>query len=206
MNESQTRLTKIDPKLKENGWGTTADSYILTEVPITRGRISQTIKPRPMKADYILQYKGVKLAVVEAKSDEKPVGEGVMQAKEYAEKLKIRFTYATNGDAIYQIDMETGEEGEVDDYLSPEELWKRTFGDVDEWRDRFYAQPLYNDGQKVPRYYQEIVVHPFRELLVLKFFSGIELDILKEVLDCFASMPRVPVFGSRPIFLEECLN
>ena len=159
MNESQTRLTKIDPKLKANGWGTTADSYILTEVPITRGRVSQTIKPRPMKADYILQYKGVKLAVVEAKSDEKPVGEGVMQAKEYAEKLKIRFTYATNGDAIYQIDMETGEEGEVDDYLSPEEIWKRTFGDVDEWRDKFYAQPLYNDGQKVPRYYQEIAIN-----------------------------------------------
>ena len=85
MNESQTRLVKIDPKLKENGWGVTADSYILTEVPITRGRISQTIKPRPMKADYILQYKGVKLAVVEAKSDEKLVSEGVMQAKEYAE-------------------------------------------------------------------------------------------------------------------------
>ena len=159
MNESQTRLTKIDPKLKENGWGTTADSYILTEVPITRGRISQTIKPRPMKADYILQYKGVKLAVVEAKSDEKPVGEGVMQAKEYAEKLNIRFTYATNGDTIYQIDMETGEEGEVDDFLSPEEIWTRTFGDADEWRDKFYAQPLYNDGQKVPRYYQEIAIN-----------------------------------------------
>ena len=159
MNESQTRLNKIDPKLKENGWGTTPDSYILTEVPITRGRVSQTIKPRPMKADYILQYKGVKLAVVEAKSDEKPVGEGVMQAKEYAQKLKIRFTYATNGDAIYQIDMETGEEGEVDDFLSPEELWKLTFGDVDEWRDKFYAQSLYNDGQKVPRYYQEIAIN-----------------------------------------------
>ena len=55
--------------------------------------------------------------------------------------------------------METGEEGEVDDYLSPEELWKRTFGDVDEWRDKFYAQPLYNDGQKVPRYYQEIAIN-----------------------------------------------
>lgn len=159
MNESQTRLTKIDPKLKENGWGTTADSSILTEFPITRGRISQTVRPRPMKADYILQYKGVKLAVVEAKSDEKPVGEGIMQAKEYAEKLNIRFTYATNGNVIYQIDMETGEEGEVEDYLSPEELWKRTFGDVDEWRDKFYAQPLYNDGQKVPRYYQEIAIN-----------------------------------------------
>lgn len=159
MNESQTRLTKIDPKLKEDGWGVATDSYILTEFPITRGRISQTVKPRPMKADYILQYKGVKLAVVEAKSDEKPVGEGVMQAKEYAEKLNIRFTYATNGNVVYQIDMKTGEEGEVEDFLSPEELWKRTFGDEDEWRDKFYAQPLYNDGQKIPRYYQEIAIN-----------------------------------------------
>ena len=159
MNESQTRLTKIDPKLKQNGWGRVADSYILTEVPISPGRVSQTVKPRPMKADYILQYKGVKLAVVEAKSDEKSVSEGVMQAKEYAEKLKIRFTYSTNGDVIYQIDRKTGEEGEVDDFLSPEDLWNLTFGDVDEWRDKFYAQPLYNDGQKVPRYYQEIAIN-----------------------------------------------
>jgi Type I site-specific restriction-modification system, R (restriction) subunit and related helicases len=214
MNESQTRLTKIDPKLKANGWGTTADSYILTEVPITRGRISQTIKPRPMKADYILQYKGVKLAVVEAKSDEKPVGEGVMQAKEYAEKLKIRFTYATNGDAIYQIDMETGEEGEVEDFLSPEEIWKLTFGDVDEWRDKFNAQPLYNDGQKVPRYYQEIAINKVldavaagkkRILLTMATGTGKTFISFQIAYKLFHTRWNVKKTGNRPriLFLAD---
>jgi type I site-specific restriction endonuclease len=53
-------------------------------------------------ADYILVYKGVKLAVVEAKSDELEVGEGVAQAKLYAQKLNLETTYSTNGNEIYQ--------------------------------------------------------------------------------------------------------
>ena len=81
MNESQTRLDKIDPKLKASKWSIEVDSKIITEFPITLGKISQTVKARPKKADYILSYKNVKLAVVEAKADEKDVSEGVMQAK-----------------------------------------------------------------------------------------------------------------------------
>ena len=41
-------------------------------------------------ADYVLVYKGIKLAVVEAKSVDLGVGEGIAQAKQYADKLKIR--------------------------------------------------------------------------------------------------------------------
>lgn len=159
MNESQTRLDKIDPRLKAAGWGVVDDSRILTEVSITKGRITSTGHNKPLKADYILWYKGVKLAVVEAKSDEKNVSEGVMQAKEYAEKLKIRFTYATNGDEIYAIDMEKGEEGEVCAFPSPQDLWNETFGDVDEWRDKFNEQPLFSNDSRKPRYYQEIAIN-----------------------------------------------
>ena len=43
----------------------------------------------------------MKLAVIEAKSDEKDVSEGVGQAKLYADALKIRYTYSTNGDEIW---------------------------------------------------------------------------------------------------------
>lgn len=39
-----------------------------------------------MIADYVLVYKGRKLAAIEAKSDEEEVGEGVAQAKNYAKK------------------------------------------------------------------------------------------------------------------------
>jgi hypothetical protein len=42
-----------------------------------------------IKADYVLVYKNRKLAVIEAKKDELPVSEGVGQAKDYAQKLKI---------------------------------------------------------------------------------------------------------------------
>jgi len=101
MNESDTRLHKIDPKLKEAGWGVTEGSHITTEYTFTNGKISKTQKGKPKRADYVLVYRGVKLAVVEAKSDELSYSEGVGQAKEYADMLGIRFTYATNGNEIY---------------------------------------------------------------------------------------------------------
>ena len=41
----------------------------------------------------------------EAKAWNKPLTEGVAQAKDYAGKLAIRHTYATNGNGIYAIDM-----------------------------------------------------------------------------------------------------
>jgi type I site-specific restriction endonuclease len=47
---------------------------------------------------------------VEAKSDELEVGEGVAQAKLYAQKLNLETTYSTNGNEIYQICLKTGEE------------------------------------------------------------------------------------------------
>ena len=51
--------------------------------------------------------------MIEAKAWDKPLTEGVAQAKSYAGKLAIRFTYSTNGQGIYGIDMEQGTEGEV---------------------------------------------------------------------------------------------
>ena len=49
------------------------------------------------------------------------------QAKDYAERLNIRYTYATNGLKIYGIDMDEGTEGDVDRYPTPDELWEMTF-------------------------------------------------------------------------------
>ena len=73
MNEAQTRFNKIDPKLRDAGWGIVPGSKILVEQSayIAPGRITTTGHKNPKKADYILEYKGMKLAVIEAKSDEK---------------------------------------------------------------------------------------------------------------------------------------
>ncbi|HRD80298.1 MAG: DEAD/DEAH box helicase family protein [Saprospiraceae bacterium] len=160
MNEAETRAELIDPRLKACGWGLVEGSKVLREYNITAGKI-QTGGGRGKReiADYVLVYKGIKLAVVEAKSDELEVGEGVMQAKKYAEKLKLETTYSTNGKAIYQICMKTGEEGLVTDFLSPDELWNKTFAEQNDWREKFANVPFEDkSGSWQLRYYQEIAV------------------------------------------------
>ena len=163
MNEAETRAELIDPKLKACGWGVVEGSKILRErdvCKITEGRIQVGGgRKKPLIADYILVYKGIKLAVVEAKSDELKVGEGVAQAKQYAEKLNLETTYAANGKEIYQICMKTGAEGLVNDFLSPQELWDKTYTDQNDWRDKFANIPFEDkSGTWQLRYYQEIAV------------------------------------------------
>jgi len=160
MNEAETRAELIDPKLKACGWGIVEDSKILREYNITAGKI-QTGGGRSKKiiADYVLVYKGIKLAVVEAKSDELGVGEGVAQAKQYADKLQLETTYSTNGKEIYSICMKTGAEGLVENYLTPQELWDKTFSVQNFWREQFASVPFEDkSGSWQLRYYQEIAV------------------------------------------------
>ena len=111
MNEAETRAEHIDPALKAAGWGVVDGSRIRREYPITLGRIEGHGKRgKALTADYVLEYRNTKLAVVEAKAWDKALTEGVAQAKDYAGKLAVRFAYATNGQGIYAIDMDTGEE------------------------------------------------------------------------------------------------
>ncbi len=161
MNEAQTRAELIDPQLRACGWGIVEGSRILREYPITAGKI-QTGGGRAKKltADYVLVYKGIKLAIIEAKRSGLSVGEGVAQAKQYADKLKLDTTYATNGKEIYRICMKSGAEGLVERYPTPEELWNKTFSEQNEWREKFSGVPFENvGGTKGARYYQEIAIN-----------------------------------------------
>jgi type I restriction enzyme R subunit len=169
MNEAETRAERIDPKLKACGWGVVEGSKILREYNITAGKIQTGgIRAKKLTADYVLVYKGIKLAVVEAKSDDLEVGEGVAQAKQYAEKLRLETTYSTNGKEIYSICMKTGTEGLVANYLTPEELWNKTFAVQNEWREKFANVPFEDkSGTWQLRYYQEIAVKNTLEALAL---------------------------------------
>jgi type I restriction enzyme R subunit len=160
MNEAETRAEHIDPALKAAGWGVVEGSKILREYPITPGRIEGHGKRgKALTADYVLVYRNRKLAVNEAKAWDKPLTEGVGQAKDYAGKMAVRFAYATNGQGIYAIDMETGKEGEIAAYPTPDELWAMTFAEADAWRDAFAAVPFEDKGGSHPsRYYQDIAV------------------------------------------------
>ncbi|MDP1757411.1 MAG: restriction endonuclease subunit R, partial [Pseudohongiella sp.] len=160
MNEAETRAEHIDPALAAAGWGVVEGSRIRREYPITLGRIEGHGKRgKGLTADYVLEYRNTKLGVVEAKARDKLLTEGVGQAKDYAGKLAVRFTYSTNGQNIYGIDMHTGIEGELASYPTPEELWNRTFSAHNVWRDRFAAVPFEDRGGYFQgRYYQDIAV------------------------------------------------
>ncbi len=160
MNEAETRAEYIDPALNAAGWGAVDGSKVQREYPITPGRIEGLgRRGKALTADYVLVYRNHKLAVIEAKAWEKPLTEGVGQAKDYATKMAVRFAYATNGQGIYGIDMETGKEGTLAQYPSPDDLWSRTFAAANEWRDRFAAVPFEDKGGSHPgRYYQDIAV------------------------------------------------
>lgn len=163
MNEADTRAELIDPKLLEAGWKTDSAMCVRVrrEYQINDGEIrAGGIRTGKLIADYILEYKNIKLAVIEAKSDELEVGEGVAQAKLYAQKLRIKNSYATNGKEIYEINQESKTEGIVSSFPSPEELWNRTFKETNEWTDRFNAIPFEdNNGTMQARYYQELAVN-----------------------------------------------
>ncbi|MEI6206231.1 MAG: DEAD/DEAH box helicase family protein [Desulfuromonadales bacterium] len=167
MNEAETRAEHIDPALKAAGWGVVEGSRIRREYPITLGRIEGHGKRgKALTADYVLEYRNTKLAVVEAKAWDKPLTEGVAQAKDYAGKLKIRFTYATNGKGIYGIDMETAVEGELTQYPTPDEIWNLTFATQNAWRDRFAAVPFEDRGGYFQgRYYQDIAIERVLEAI-----------------------------------------
>ncbi len=146
LNEAETRAELIDPALRAAGWGEVSGSRVRREV-ITLGRLQPgNTRAKQDIADYVLEFHNQKLAVIEAKRRGAPVTEGFAQAKRYAEKLQIRFTYSTNGVGIYQVDLDSGTEGEVDRYPSPDELLDTTFGESQAqesyWRTRSSELPL----------------------------------------------------------------
>ena len=147
MNEAETRAELIDPLPVAAGWGVVEGSRIRREFPIAPGRIEGGgCRGKSLSADYVLSYRNTALAVVEAKADGLPLTEGVGQAKDYAAKLQLRFTYASNGLGIYAIYMESGEEGEAEGFPTPQELWDRTFAVENAWRDSFAAIPYPDKG------------------------------------------------------------
>ena len=160
MNEAETRAECVDPALREAGWGVVEGSRVWREYPITLGRIEgYGRRGRALTADYVLVYRNHKLAVIEAKAWDESLTEGVAQAKDYAGKLAIRYTYSTNGRDLYRIDMKEGKEGVVDAYPTPEELWDLTFAEANAWRDRFAAVPFEDKGGYFQgRYYQDIAI------------------------------------------------
>jgi type I restriction enzyme R subunit len=217
MNEAETRAEHVDPVLKAAGWGVVEGSRILREYHITLGRIEgHGRRAKPLIADYVLVYRNVKLAVVEAKAWGESLTEGLGQAKDYAEKLAIRYAYSTNGQGVYGVDMQTGNEGDVASYPSPEALWNMRFTEVNTWRDRFAAVPFEDKGGYFQgRYYQDLAIECVMEaiageksriLLTLATGTGktfIAFQIVWKLFHSRWNLSREPTRRPRILFLAD---
>lgn len=164
-NEADTCRKHVLPKLIESGWDN-EPHRINEQITFTDGRIvlaGNKVKRRAQKrADYLLRYtRDFLIAVVEAKADYLAAGDGLQQAKEYAEILGLKFAYATNGKEIIEFDYLTGQERLISQFPSPEELWNRLHGGqtlTPEVSQRLLS-PYYHHSGKSPRYYQEIAIN-----------------------------------------------
>jgi type I restriction enzyme R subunit len=217
MNEAETRAEHIDPALKAAGWGVAEGSRILREHTITLGPLEGHGKRgNPLKADYILVYRNQNLAVIEAKAWDESLTEGVAQAKLYADKMSIRFTYSTNGREVYGIDMREGKEGVIDRFPTPEELWNRVFSEANEWRDRFADVPFEDRGGYFQgRYYQDLAIQRVmeaiaanRERILLTLATGtgktfIAFQIAWKLFHSRWNLSREPSRRPRILFLAD---
>ncbi|MBC8767353.1 DEAD/DEAH box helicase family protein [Arenibacter sp. BSSL-BM3] len=177
MNEAQTRYELIDPKLREAGWNTVPGSRVIPEFPITNKEKPGVRNYSQLSADYVLEYKNRRIGVIEAKKRDQYYTDGLGQAKDYAERLQIRFTYATNGLKIYGVDMDEGTEGDVSKFPSPDELWEMTFPtpkeeykvEIANWKERLFAVPFEDrSGTWQPRYYQNNAITKVLEVIAEK--------------------------------------
>jgi type I restriction enzyme R subunit len=165
LSEADTCRKLVVPRLQAAGWDNDPHS-IAEQRTITDGRIVPVgkgfVRKAPRRVDYLLRYeRNFPLAVVEAKAAWKTAGDGLQQAKEYAEMLGLKFAYATNGHETIEFDYFTGRETAVPGYPTPAGLWARYrvgTGLTDASAERLLT-PMNHTVGKGERYYQEIAVN-----------------------------------------------
>lgn len=163
LTEADTCRKFVLPKLYAAGW---TDDQISEQKTFTDGRIVLTgtkfIRRAQKRADYILRYsRDFPIAVVEAKAAFKNPGDGIQQAKDYAQILGLKFAYSTNGHGIVEHDFQTGKDNDLDAFPSSETLWRqlRSQEGISTGAATQLLTPYYHLPGKTPRYYQEIAIN-----------------------------------------------
>lgn len=160
-NEKQTCMDLIEPALKSAGW-----HYDL-QVVIGPGRVNITgeamyDETQAIIADYVLRYKGIPLAVLEAKAESLSAADGMQQGSRYARRLDIRFSIASNGADWILTDNNTGTFEALTATPTPEDILTR-YGvnfDWDRWGDTFAAGYHVDQvARKKVRPYQDMAIH-----------------------------------------------
>lgn len=222
-SESDTRAKFIDPQLKQNGRD---ETNIIREHRFTDGRkLIGGKRSKQCFADYILRYNNKNIAIIEAKREDKEITEWLEQVKDYANKLHIRFVYATNGKWIYEFDMENWRWQIITNYPTPKELRDKTFEFSNTIKDTLLNEPFHLVGSMKPRYYQELAVTKTMEsladgkdriLLTLATGTGKTFIAFQIVWKLFqakrsrheigARRPRILFLADRNILVDQAMN
>ena len=85
-------------------------------------------------------------------------GDGLQQAKDYAQIPGLKFAYSTDGHGVIEHDFTMGRDNELTEFPSPDDLWKRLrqAESISTATSQLFLTPYYHLSGKSPRYYQEI--------------------------------------------------
>jgi len=226
-SEADTRANYIDPALRAADW---QPSNIIREHYFTDGRkMAGGVRGQRCFIDYLLHKDNRYLAVVEAKKESGHPTKGLQQAIDYANKLRVRFVYSSNGKQTYEFDLVTGKGDYIEFYPTPAELEKRHAGETPGLFQGLGQElrniPFHLEGAMQPRYYQELAVHAAtdaigkgksRILLTLATGTGktfIAFQIVHKVFQARwnrdnpgSRRPRILFLADRNILADQAIN
>lgn len=159
-NERETCRELIEPALRQAGWAYDE------QLRIGPGRVNLTGESmydasQAIVADYLLRFRGVPLAILEAKSEGESAADGMQQGSRYAQRLMLRFSIASNGHDWILTDNETGDFERLTVAPTPELILERSgvVIDWDRWEAAFAANYYYDQiDRKEVRPYQEMAI------------------------------------------------
>lgn len=163
LNERETCKQLIEPQLEQAGW------EFERELRIGPGRVnfsgdstdSMYDPTQAIIADYLLRFRGVPLAILEAKAEAEDAEDGVQQGARYADRLMIRHSIASNGHEWILTDNQTGDFESLSAPPTPQNIVNRlgVTIDWDRWEGAFSANFHVDQvTRKRIRPYQEVAI------------------------------------------------
>jgi len=178
LSESDICAKYITPAVIQAGWDDALQ--IRREVFFTKGRIivrgKLVTRGKAKRADYVLYFQHLLIALIEAKDNNFAVGDGMQQAQDYAVTLDIPFVFAYNGDGFVFHDR-TGLSTQIEatlalnEFPSPAKLWAQycAWKGLAPEQEKIILQPYYDDGSgKEPRYYQRNAINATVEAISVR--------------------------------------
>lgn len=169
LSETDICAKWITPAVIQAGWDEAIQ--IRREVGFTKGRIivrgKLVTRGKAKRADYVLYYQNLPIALIEAKDNNHSMGDGIQQALDYAITLDVPFVFSSNGDGFVFHDR-TGMSQQLETTLSlsafpsPTTLWAQyiAWKGLGPQQEKIILQPYYDDGSgKEPRYYQRNAIN-----------------------------------------------